>query len=72
MDLPWCDFLFCMPCSSHEKTYTLILQKKKELKLHELAKINEFSPEFIEIVNHIEDLQFDETPNYGLYKSLFR
>ena len=72
MDLPWCDFLFCMPCSSQEKTYNLILKKKKELKLQELAQINNFSSEFIQIVKDIEGLKFEDTPNYGLYRSLFK
>jgi len=72
MDLPWCDFLFCMPCSSQEKTYNLILQKKKELKLHELALINNFSSEFVQIVEDIEGLEFEEKPKYGLYRSLFK
>jgi hypothetical protein len=61
-----------MPCSSQEKTYNLILQKKKELKLYELALINNFSSEFVQIVEDIEGLEFEEKPNYVLYRSLFK
>ena len=38
MDLPWCDYLFCMPCPNQEQTYNLILEKKESIKLSNLAK----------------------------------
>lgn len=33
MDLPWCDYLFCMPVDSHEKTFRMVLQKKEQYTL---------------------------------------
>lgn len=38
MDLPWCDYLFCMPCDSHHKTFKMVLAKKEETTLSKLAK----------------------------------
>ena len=25
MDLPWCDYLYCMPCESPERTFKMVL-----------------------------------------------
>lgn len=30
LDLPWCDYLFCMPVDSHQKTFKMVLNKKEE------------------------------------------
>lgn len=38
MDLPWCDYLFCMPCDSQQKTFKMVLAKKEEMTLGKLAK----------------------------------
>lgn len=72
MDLPWCDYLFCMPTTSHEQTYNLILEKKQQISLYELAKQCQFSTEFLELVTDIENLEFAETPKYALYNSLLK
>lgn len=38
MDLPWCDYLFCMPVDSAEKTFKMVLYKKERFTLLSLTK----------------------------------
>ncbi len=38
MELPWCDYLYCMPCESHYETFKLVILKKEEQGLSKLAK----------------------------------
>ena len=64
MDLPWCDYLFCMPCDSQEKTFSLVLHLKEKRKLHDLADELKFSDEFISVVQYIEALKYEECPKY--------
>ena len=64
MDLPWCDFLFCMPCDSAEKTFKMVLQKKEQYTLEYLAKSYQFSPAFIELASMVDALRYEEYPNY--------
>ena len=64
MDLPWCDFLFCMPCDSPEMTYKMVLSQKEQFSLTELAKQTEFSDEFQDLCKLIDNLSFEDYPNY--------
>lgn len=64
MDLPWCDFLFCMPCDSPEMTYKMVLSQKEQFSLTELAKQTEFSDEFQDLCKLIDNLSFEGYPNY--------
>ena len=54
MDLPWCDYLFCMPCDSAEKTFKMVLQKKEQFALEQLAALYEFGPEFQQICSIVD------------------
>lgn len=65
MDLPWCDYLFCMPVDSAEKTFKMVLQKKEQYTLPYLVKMYGLSPEFSEIAILIEQMKFQDYPNYS-------
>jgi len=43
MDLPWCDYLYCMPCESPEKTFKMVLYMKEKYSLTQLAEQVGFS-----------------------------
>lgn len=54
MDLPWCDYLFCMPVDSAEKTFKIILAKKEQYDLVSLAKQYGLSEDFLEICSLVD------------------
>eukprot|EP00347_Sterkiella_histriomuscorum_P021417 403334049 len=72
MDLPWCDYLFCMPCSSHQKTFKMVLQKKEDMTLSKLTRQYQLPSQFMEIAKLIENLKIDQYPNYILINNLLQ
>ena len=65
MDLPWCDFLFCMPCDSPEKTFRIVLQTKEQYTLRQLAEQYGFSTEFQDLAIIVDRMKYDDYPNYA-------
>ncbi|CDW78187.1 UNKNOWN [Stylonychia lemnae] len=72
LDLPWCDYLFCMPCNSQQKTFRMVLQKKQETTLSKLAKLYQLPEEFQIIGNEIELMKFNSYPNYTMIQKHFK
>lgn len=72
MDLPWCDYLFCMPVDSAEKTFKIVLNKKEQYSLSSLVKIYGLGPEFTEIAQLVEGMKFEDYPNYSRISRLFK
>jgi len=72
MDLPWNDFLNCMPVNSNEKTFKMVLQKKQQYDNVTLAKLYGMGSEFIEVAELIDKLRHEEYPNYTRIRKLFR
>jgi len=68
-DLPWSDFVDCMPCKDKYETTRLIVEEKKKLKLSDLC-INEIPSQFMEIANIIENSSPNQLPNYNRIKEL--
>ena len=54
MDLPWCDYLFCMPCDSHQKTFKMVLNKKEETTLTKLSKQYNMPREFQDFASFVD------------------
>ena len=66
MDLPWHDYLYCMPCSSFEKTFDLVLKRKQQYTLISLAQRYEMPQEFIDVAAYVDNMEDQQYPNYQL------
>ncbi len=47
------------------------MQLKKDTSLLQLATENDFSQEFLDIVQHVDSLGYEDCPDYDLIKMLF-
>lgn len=72
MDLPWNDFLNCMPVNSNEKTFRMVMQKKEQCNLTQLAKLYGMGPEFTEAAGLVDQLGYEDYPNYTRIRKLLR
>jgi hypothetical protein len=72
MDLPWIDYLTCMPVSSAQMTFQMALQSKEEYTLEQLALKYGLDPPFVEIASMVDKLGFAQYPNYQKMGKLLR
>ena len=70
IELPWCDFLQCMPCDSHEKIFQMVLETKNIYDFERLLKRYKMPKEFNQIASLIENLEHFEFPCYSKIKGL--
>lgn len=72
MDLPWIDYLTCMPVSSAQMTFQMALQSKEQFTLKQLAKKYDLAAPIVEIASMVDRLQFEQYPNYQKMGKLLR
>jgi uncharacterized membrane protein len=61
-----------MPYDYPEKTFKIVIQKKEQYTLHELAKQAGFSTEFLGVAKQVDGMKYEDYTNYDKIKSLFR
>ncbi len=72
MELPWCDYLNCMPTNSSEKLFYLIFKKKQGFSMKTLADRYQMSRQFGEIAFIIDNMHTTAYPNYSRINRLLR